>query len=173
MISKLVRWVCTLHKYHAGNNSTISKSRRCICLLFSVYSRKLRLFNNYLSWFISHLFQKENGSWKFRVCSSFFIKVTLECNSFGVCHHWHLIHADLLRVLSTVAPARLNPHPWAEVPGRDLQLLHFWKWAGRSLSVKHLLWVILQQLWWSNSIRSTSEFNCTKGPLRSMINDLN
>lgn len=116
MISKLVRWVCALHKYHAGNNSNISKSRRPIRLLFSVYSRKLRLFNNYLSWFISHLFQKENGSWKFRVCSSVFIKVTLECNSFGVCHHWHLIHADLLGCW-----ARWHLHGWIHIHGQKCQ----------------------------------------------------
>ena len=32
------------------------------------------------------------------MCSSVFIKVPLEWNQFGVCHHWHLIRADPLRV---------------------------------------------------------------------------
>lgn len=68
-----MRWVCSLHKYYTGNNSNIAKSRRPIYLLFLVYSRELRLFNNYLSWFTTHLFQKGSDSWKFRVCSSVFI----------------------------------------------------------------------------------------------------
>lgn len=94
-----MRWVCTLCKYHMGNNSNIAKSRSPVCILFLVYSRELRLYNNYLRWFITHLFQKQNGSGKFRVCSSVFTEVSLERNRFGVCHHWHSIQAERLWVV--------------------------------------------------------------------------
>lgn len=77
-----------------GISLTSQKSRRLIYLLFLVHSRQLILFKNYLSWFITHLFQKENDSWKFRVCSSVFIQVPPQWSGFGVSHHRRLIHAD-------------------------------------------------------------------------------
>lgn len=93
-----MRWVCSLHKYHAGNNSNIAKSRRPICLLFLVYNRELRFFiiHCFKAGLLSTCFKRKVTAGNSGCVSPFLWQVSPDWNRSGICHHWHLIHADPL-----------------------------------------------------------------------------